>query len=87
MTAAWDQGAFEIWNQPTRTSQCRWRVVQLVLAHEQQHWDVHGAQFVIGEPTIQTRNTLMLMRSHSPIHGVARLVCSRGASKKISSER
>ena len=39
----------------------------------------HGASI-----TTQSRNTLMLMRSHSPIHGVGRFACRRGASRNVN---
>ena len=68
MTAARDQGAFEIWNQPTRASQCRWRVVQhFVLTNEQQHWNVQGAQFVVWQRIRADRGGPQRVRRHSKI--------------------
>ena len=36
----------------------------------------------VASTTTHSRNMLMLMRSHSPIHGVGRFVCKRGASTR-----
>ena len=38
----------------------------------------------VASTTTQSRNTLMLMRSHNPIHGVGRLAWTRGASQKVN---
>jgi hypothetical protein len=47
MTAAWDQFALKIRNEPTCASQCGGRIVQhFVLAHEEQHRNVQRAEFV-----------------------------------------
>ena len=38
----------------------------------------------VAKTMTHTRKTLMLMRSHSPIHGVGRSAWSRGASEKVN---
>ena len=38
----------------------------------------------IASTTTQSRNTPMLMRSHSPIHGVGRFAATRGASRNVN---
>src|SRR6476469_1879370 len=38
----------------------------------------------VASTATHSRNTLMLMRSHSPIHGVGRFAWTRGASQKVN---
>ena len=43
-----------------------------------------GRHNTVASTTTHSRNTVMLMRSHNPIHGVGRLAPKRGASRNVN---